>query len=83
MTWDPAAFNQDLAAAVESYNGPEAAKLCDELLAHLRTTDETYPARDAMRVLRTNYPDNPDIALLKDPRGYELAGEESPFWEFW
>ena len=38
---------------------------------------------DALRVLRTNYPDNPDIALLEDPRGYELAGEESSFWEFW
>ena len=38
---------------------------------------------DTMRVLRMNYPDNPEIALLEDTRGYELAGEESPFWEFW
>ena len=36
-----------------------------------------------MRVLRLNYPDNPDIALLEDPRGYELARKGSSTWKFW
>lgn len=48
-----------------------------------RALDAAELEADAMRVLRSNYPDNPDIALLEDPRGYELAGEEAPFWEFW
>jgi outer membrane protein assembly factor BamD len=38
---------------------------------------------DAMRVLRINYPDNPDIALLEDPRGYEVARQGPSFWKFW
>ena len=38
---------------------------------------------DAMRVLRMNYPDSPEIALLEDPRGYELARKGSSIWKFW
>jgi outer membrane protein assembly factor BamD len=37
----------------------------------------------SMRVLRLNYPDSPEIALLEDPRGYELARKGSSFWKFW
>jgi outer membrane protein assembly factor BamD len=39
-------------------------------------------ADDAIRVLRHNYPDNPDLALLDDPRGYEKAQKDS-WWKFW
>jgi len=38
---------------------------------------------DAMRVLRMNAPDSPEIALLEDPRGYELARKGSSGWKFW
>ena len=79
MTWDPAAFNQDLAAAVESYNGPEAAKLCDELLAHLRTTDETYPARDAMRVLRQLRRKRFFTTMTVVAEGLLQSGQQAPF----
>jgi outer membrane protein assembly factor BamD (BamD/ComL family) len=38
---------------------------------------------DAMRVLRLNAPDSPEIALLEDPRGYERARKASSSWKFW
>jgi len=38
---------------------------------------------DAIRVLRLNYPDSPQIAWLEDPRGYEKAQKGRPFWMFW
>ena len=40
-------------------------------------------ADDAIRVLRLNYPDNPDLALLDDPRGYKRDQEEPRWWKFW
>ena len=40
-------------------------------------------ADDAIRVLRLNYPDNPDLALLDDPRGYDKAQKDSRWWKFW
>jgi len=40
-------------------------------------------ADDALRVLRLNYPDNPAIAWLDDPRGYDVAQKESSSWKFW
>jgi outer membrane protein assembly factor BamD len=40
-------------------------------------------ADDALRVLRLNYPDNPAIAWLEDPRGYDVARKESRSWKFW
>ena len=40
-------------------------------------------ADDAIRVLRLNYPDNPDLALLEDPRGYDQARKDSRWWKFW
>jgi outer membrane protein assembly factor BamD len=39
---------------------------------------------DTIRVLRLNYPDSPEIALLEDPGGYERARRRrSSFWKFW
>jgi outer membrane protein assembly factor BamD len=38
---------------------------------------------DTIRVLRINYPDSPQIALLEDPRGYERAQKGRSFWKFW
>ena len=38
---------------------------------------------DAIRVLRENYPDSPDIALLEHELGYDNAQPESSFWKFW
>jgi outer membrane protein assembly factor BamD len=38
---------------------------------------------DTLRVLRLNYPDSPQIALLEDPRGYEKAQKDRSFWKFW
>ena len=43
-------------------------------------------ADSALRVLQLNYPDNPDIAWLNDPRGYEVAKKGAGFWgglKFW
>ena len=48
---------------------------------------EVYDLADAaMRVLQLNYPDNPEIAWLKDSRGYEIAKQGKSFWgglKFW
>lgn len=43
-------------------------------------------ADSAMRVLQLNYPDNPAIDWLNDPRGYEIAKKGTGFWaglKFW
>jgi outer membrane protein assembly factor BamD len=40
-------------------------------------------ADDAVRVLRTNFPENPELALLEDPRGYEAAKKDARAWKFW
>ena len=40
-------------------------------------------ADDAVRVLRTNYPDSPEIARLEHELGYDNAQPESSFWKFW
>jgi outer membrane protein assembly factor BamD len=58
----------------------------DALVAMVRAYQELGAAEledDTMRVLRLNYPDSPDIALLEDPRGYEAAKKGKPFWKFW
>lgn len=39
-------------------------------------------ADDAMKVLRLNYPDHPDVALLEKPGGYP-EDQSPPFWKFW
>jgi outer membrane protein assembly factor BamD len=39
-------------------------------------------ANDALKVLRLNYPDHPDLALLEGPGGYP-ADQPPPFWKFW
>ena len=79
MTWDPAAFNHDLAAAVEGYNGPEAARLCDELIDHLRSTDQAYPAREAMRVLRELRRKRLFRTMTVVAEGLLQSGQEAPF----
>ncbi len=43
--------------------------------------DET--ASSTIRVLQLNYPDNPEIPLLNDPRGYAEASEDTEFWGDW
>jgi len=43
-------------------------------------------ADSAMRVLQLNYPENPAIDWLNDPRGYEIAKKGTGFWaglKFW
>jgi outer membrane protein assembly factor BamD len=40
-------------------------------------------ADDALRVLRLNYPERPEIAWLEDPRGYEAAQKGSRSWKLW
>jgi outer membrane protein assembly factor BamD (BamD/ComL family) len=37
----------------------------------------------AIRVLRLNFPDSPQIAFLEDPRGYEKAQKGQSFLKFW
>ena len=39
-------------------------------------------ADDAMKVLRMNYPDHPDLARLEAPGGYP-DDQSPPFWKFW
>jgi len=39
-------------------------------------------AADALKVLRLNYPQNPDLALLESPGGFP-ADQSPPFWKFW
>ncbi len=39
-------------------------------------------ADDAMQVLRLNYPQHPDVALLDAPGGYP-EDRPPPFWKFW
>lgn len=39
-------------------------------------------AADALKVLRLNYPQHPDLALLDAPGGYP-ADQSPPFWKFW
>jgi outer membrane protein assembly factor BamD len=39
-------------------------------------------ADDAMKVLRLNYPHDPDVARLDSPAGYP-ADQSPPFWKFW
>ncbi len=39
-------------------------------------------ADDAMKVLRLNYPQHPDVARLDSPKGYP-SDQSPPFWKFW
>ncbi|MGB5474490.1 MAG: outer membrane protein assembly factor BamD [Gammaproteobacteria bacterium] len=39
-------------------------------------------AADALKVLRLNYPQHPDLALLESPGGYP-ADQSPSFWKFW
>jgi outer membrane protein assembly factor BamD len=39
-------------------------------------------ANDAIKVLRLNYPEHPDLARLDTPGGYP-ADQSPPFWKFW
>lgn len=53
MSWSPEIFLQSLEAAVDSFDRPGAAALCDELVADLRRSDEIYPKEPAIKVLDT------------------------------
>ena len=55
MTWVPVVSAGHLMEAVAAFDRPRVTQLCEELIAHLRTTDDGYPepeARDILAALR-------------------------------
>jgi S1-C subfamily serine protease len=55
MAWDSAEFEAKLKAAVDAFDKAEAARLCDELIAHLDRSDDVYeeePAEAILGILR-------------------------------
>jgi outer membrane protein assembly factor BamD len=40
-------------------------------------------AADTVRVLRLNYPDNPELAALENRPGPVAGQSDKPFWKFW
>ncbi len=58
----PNEFNEKLEATVESFDHEGAARLCDELIVHLRERDDPYPADRSKTVL----------ALLRGKRYFDL-----------
>ena len=48
-----------------------------------RKMDENDLAADSVRVLRLNYPDNPDLAALENRPGSATGQSGKPFWKFW
>jgi len=51
MTWDSADFEEKLKAAVDAFDKAEAARLCDELIAHLDRSDDVYEEKPAKAIL--------------------------------
>lgn len=51
MSWDSNDFEQRLKAAVDAFDKVEAARLCDELIAHLQGSDDIYEEKPAKKVL--------------------------------
>jgi S1-C subfamily serine protease len=51
MAWDSAAFQSRLKAAVDAFDKAEAARLCDELIAHLERSDDVYEEKPAKAIL--------------------------------
>ncbi len=52
MDWDALSFNRRLAAAVDVYDRSHAEDLCEQLIAHIRASDELYAPDYARTVLR-------------------------------
>jgi S1-C subfamily serine protease len=51
MAWDSEDFERRLKAAVDAFDKAEAARLCNELIAHLERSDEIYEEKPAKRIL--------------------------------
>lgn len=62
MTFKPSEFNDKLEKAVDTYDRDGSAKLCDELLSHLRERDDSYPLKHAKTIL----------GLLRNRRYFDL-----------
>lgn len=55
MTWSPGVTTDRLRQAVDAFDRPLVARLCEELIAYLGATDDGYPepeARDILAALR-------------------------------
>ncbi len=68
---------------IENYQGtpsvPEALVIMVRAYQQLGARDL---ADDALKVVRLNYPQHPDLALLSSPEGYP-ADQSPSFWKFW
>lgn len=52
MNWNATEFTIRLRKTVDTFDKPGVARLCDELIAHLLSTEEDYPAKEAERILQ-------------------------------
>lgn len=52
MEWNYEGFQDRVASAVDAYDGAEVGRAIDDLIDHLRTTDERYPDGPARRILQ-------------------------------
>src|SRR5439155_18883323 len=50
MSWDPAAFLEELSRTVGEFDRPGATTLCDHFVRYLRATDDLYALPDAKKV---------------------------------
>jgi S1-C subfamily serine protease len=62
MIWDPAQFTASLQEAAQTFDRPEAARLCASLVTRLLRESETYPAAEAEKVLQ----------ILRNKRWFDL-----------
>jgi len=53
MTWVPEQSASGLQEAITAFDRPQVARLCDELIAYLRATDDGYPEPEARDILAT------------------------------
>ncbi|HKH49129.1 MAG TPA: serine protease [Thermoanaerobaculia bacterium] len=51
MAWNGEDFEQRLKTAADAFDRAEAARLCDELIAHLDRSDDVYEEKPAKRIL--------------------------------
>jgi hypothetical protein len=51
LAWDSARFETRLEKAVDAFDKVEAARLCDELVAHLDRSDDVYEEKRAETIL--------------------------------
>jgi V8-like Glu-specific endopeptidase len=78
MSWDPADFSRQLAAAAEAFERPEVARLCEALIAHLGNRVGLYPEADALRVLGTLRRKRHFELLRRVADAFLLSGQMSP-----